>query len=280
MISEERPLNPAENDLFRSLKCEDLEVQRRLESLWHQKSRVKWHLQGDRNTKYFHSLASAHFRNNYISSLGIRDSMFLQPEEIKPQARNYFVGLFKRLDSVPFSLQGLSFLSLPDSQAASLINPFSEAEIHEALMGCGSSKAPRPDELNFYFYKCAWRVFKSDLISMFTDLHNFGKLPKGLNSAFLVLVPKVAGTSSLSEFRPISLIHGLYKLLAKVLSFRLRSVLPTVIAENQQAFLKGRNISDCSMVANEIIRILSVRKERAFMLKIDFQKAFDSISWV
>lgn len=52
-----------------------------------------------------------------------------------------------------------------------------------------------------------------------------------------------------------------------------------MISKNQQAFLKERSILDYSMVASEVIHILSVRKERAMMLKLDFKKAFNSVSW-
>lgn len=55
-------------------------------------------------------------------------------------------------------------------------------------------------------------------------------------------------------------------------------MLSYVISDNQQALLKGRSILDCSMIASEVIHILSVRRERAFMIKHDFQKAFDSVS--
>lgn len=94
-----------------------------------------------------------------------------------------------------------------------------------------------------------------------------------------MLVPKVAGTCSLAEFWPVSLNNGVYKLISKVLSFRLRKVLFSVISKNQQAFIRGRSILDCSMIASELIHILSTRKELAVLLKLDFQKAFDSISW-
>lgn len=135
----------------------------------------------------------------------------------------------------------------------------------------------RPDGLNFHFYKKAWHIMKEDLMAVFSSFFSTGKLPKGLNSSFLVLVPKVPGTSSITDFRPISLINGVYKLLSKVLSFQLRAVLPTVISETQQAFLKERNILDCSMIAFEVINIISRRRERAVILKLDFQKAFDCL---
>lgn len=55
--------------------------------------------------------------------------------------------------------------------------------------------------------------------------------------------------------------------------------MPFIIAEDQQAFIQGRNIADCSMIANEFIHLLAARRVRAFLFKTDFRKAFNSISW-
>ena len=73
------------------------------------------------------------------------------------------------------------------------------------------------------------------------------------------------------------MIHGLYKIVAKLLSTRLRSILPDVISVNQSAFIAGRQILDGFMIANEVVH--SSKKDRGFLLKVDFHKAFDSILW-
>ncbi|XP_050222864.1 uncharacterized protein LOC126672962 [Mercurialis annua] len=120
---------------------------------------------------------------------------------------------------------------------------------------------------------------KHDFLKLFSTFHSTGKFPSGINTAFLVLIPKVKGAINLTDFRPISLINGVFKLLSKVLANRLSIVLPHVISENQFGFIKGRSIHDCHMVASEILHIAARRKEKIFVIKLDFKKAFDSISW-
>lgn len=107
--------------------------------------------------------------------------------------------------------------------------------------------------MNFYFYKKAWVVLKDDIIAAFDKFYSIGKLENGLNSLFLVLVPKVDGFSSLADFKPISLLNDFYKLLAKVLSIHLRAVWPFVIAQNQQAFIRGKSLLDCAMIAIKVV---------------------------
>lgn len=142
-----------------------------------------------------------------------------------------------------------------------MVSHFIEEEVYEGLMSCRSNKALGPDNLNFHFYKNAWNIMKTDILLVFHEFYKSGKLPRGINSSFMVLTPKVAGTCILLEFWPISLINGIYKMISKVLSFRLRAVLLSIIAENQQAFLKGRIILDCSIMANEVLHILSKCKK-------------------
>ena len=71
---------------------------------------------------------------------------------------------------------------------------------------------------------------------------------------FLVLLPKRGGgVEDLGDFRPISLLGGLYKLLAKVLANRLKKVIGKVVSIDQNAFVMGRQILDASLIANEVI---------------------------
>ncbi|XP_028108106.1 uncharacterized protein LOC114306978 [Camellia sinensis] len=104
-------------------------------------------------------------------------------------------------------------------------------------------------------------------------------IKKGLNSTFLTLIPKIPNPSSLSDYRPISLLGCIYKVLAKVLSSRLKSVLPKLIDETQSAFVKGRQILDGILIANEVVDLWKRNSLGGLLLKLDFQKAFDSVNW-
>jgi mannosylglycoprotein endo-beta-mannosidase len=103
---------------------------------------------------------------------------------------------------------------------------------------------------------------------MVKEFFRTGKLPKGINSSFMTLIPKTKGLSRFSHFFLISLIHGLYKMLAKLLSTRLRSVLLDVISVNQSAFIAGRQILDGFMIAKEVVHGIRNKKGRNFLLKV------------
>ena len=74
----------------------------------------------------------------------------------------------------------------------------------------------------------------------FREFHEQGRFVKSLNATFLVLMPKKGGAQDLKDFKPISLIGSLSKLLAKVLADRLQKVASKVVSKFLKAFVEGR----------------------------------------
>ena len=95
----------------------------------------------------------------------------------------------------------------------------------------------------------------------------------------MVLVLKKGGVDDLCDFRPISLVGGLYQLLAKVLANRLQKVVSKVVSPTQNAFVEGRQILNAALIANEAIDSLLKRDETSVLCKLDLEKAYDHINW-
>ena len=116
-------------------------------------------------------------------------------------------------------------------------------------------------------------------MELFKEFYDQRSFAKSLNTTFLVLIPKKGGDEDLGDFRPISLLGGLYKLLAKVLAIRLKKVLGKVVSEDQNEFVKGRQILDASLIANEVVDFWQKRKEQGLICKLDIEKSYDNINW-
>ena len=95
----------------------------------------------------------------------------------------------------------------------------------------------------------------------------------------MVLLPKKDGAEGISDYRPISLIHAIAKIIAKVLSLRLAPHMDALISNAQSAFIKKRSIHDNFMYVRNFARCLHKRKTPALLFKLDIRKAFDSVKW-
>lgn len=114
---------------------------------------------------------------------------------------------------------------------------------------------------------------------MFDQFHHFTSLPSSFASYFVTIIPKVNSLSHLGEFRLISLMGSLYKLVAKVLTVRLSSVIEKLISSKQSSFLKGRMMVDEVVDVNEVNDLAKRSKRARLILKVDFEKAYDIVSW-
>jgi hypothetical protein len=83
----------------------------------------------------------------------------------------------------------------------------------------------------------------------------------------------------MSKFRQISLLNCSYKIFTKVLTNRLRYVADRLIASNQTTFIKGRYILESVVTAHEILHDMHHSKQHGFVLKLDYEKAYDKVSW-
>ena len=139
-----------------------------------------------------------------------------------------------------------------------------------------------PDEMPPLFYQNFWSLVGSDVTTSILHYLNTGSLPTPLNHTFITLIPKTKNPKRVIKFRPISLCNVLYKIFSKVLANRLEQVLPHLIFKHQNAFIKGRLITDNIMVAFETLHYMknhNLGKNGFMALKLDINKAYDRVEW-
>ncbi|GJX77000.1 RNA-directed DNA polymerase, eukaryota, reverse transcriptase zinc-binding domain protein [Tanacetum coccineum] len=102
------------------------------------------------------------------------------------------------------------------------------------------------------------------------------KSPGG-NSSFIALIPKNPDANMVKDFRPISLIGSLYKIIAKILANRLVVVLGDIVNEVQSAFIANKQILDGTFILNELVQWCKAKKKQSLIFKADFEKSYDSV---
>ena len=259
-------------DLWRLLKAKEANII--------QRARSRWLKEGDANSKYFfHRCVKMRNNRNSIKALKVGEVWVQSPMEAKRVVKEYFLDHVSSVVWEHSKLDGVPFDSLSVEQNGGLVAPFSLEEIEVVVMESDGDKSLGPDGFNFAFVKRFWYLMKNEVRIMFDQFYANEVLPKALLSYFVALIPKINSPQELKDFRPISLLGCLYKLLAKVLAKRLAGVMYSIISSNQSAFLKGRNLVDGVMVINELVDYAKKSKEEVLILKVDFEKAYDSVDW-
>jgi len=248
-------------------------------SICWQQSRAQWLREEDANSKYFHGIMSNRRRRNSIPFFLVNGVLVEGVDNVQNAVYSHFSTHFQRRPLQRPCMDSLAFRSLSTEEGATLTRPFSVDEVRRAVWDCENYKSPGPDGINFGFIKEFWDTLKDDVMRFLGEFHRNGKLARGINSTFIALIPKIDNPQCLHDFRPISLVSSLYKILAKVLANRLCGVIGSVISDSQSAFIKGRQILDGILVANEIVDEARRSKKELILFKVDFEKAYDSIDF-
>ena len=177
-------------------------------------------------------------------------------------------------------LQGLPIPTLSAQDCSLLNKPISSVEIEDIVFQLGPHKAPGPDGIPAFFYHEYWSIVKSDVVNTVQAFFHSSSLFKPLNHTFITLIPKVTYPEEVNHFRPISLCNVIYKIISKILVNRLKPLMDKLITPFQNAFIKGRNISDNILIAHEIMNGLRKKRGKKYSfgaLKIDMSKAYDKV---
>lgn len=155
-------------------------------------------------------------------------------------------------------------------------NNISREEILTSLKGMKNNKSPGSDGFTAEFFKFFWSDLSQFIEKSFQYSFKKGMLSNVQSQGIISILPKGNKPREfLKNWRPISLLNVSYKLLSTVLANRLKPLLNTLIHENQKGFLAGRYIGENT----KLLYDCNEKCKPRLVLLIDFEKAFDPVSW-
>lgn len=174
----------------------------------------------------------------------------------------------------------LQFRNKVSKEAASLLSKLiTNLEIEEAIKFSSPLKSPGSDGFNNLFFKLCGPIVGEDVSTTIKDFFHNGKMLKELNYAFVTLILKIENLTSAANFSLISLPNELYKVISRIMAYRLKQMISRIINPTQSAFIPGKSILDNVLLSHELIRGFHLDKGSPKMfLKIDLSKAFDMLA--
>ncbi|XP_019194227.1 PREDICTED: uncharacterized protein LOC109188138 [Ipomoea nil] len=167
-------------------------------------------------------------------------------------------------------------------QNEGLLRPFEESEVKSTLFSMYPDKAPGPDGMNPGFYQHFWDVVGTDVSSYIVNCLNTCSLLGQLNETNIILIPKKKAPEMVSDYRPIALSNVIYRIMAKVITARMKPLMENIISESQSAFISERLITDNILIAAKVGHYLN-KKQCGLAgwgaLKLDMAKAYDRMEW-
>ncbi|GJW88814.1 RNA-directed DNA polymerase, eukaryota [Tanacetum coccineum] len=201
------------------------------------------------------------------------------PSTMKNEFLSHFKNRFDCPSSTRLSLD-MNFLDqLSSDIQLDLEKNVSLEELNRVVWDFSLDKSLGPDGFTFGFYQRYWSFLENDVMEAVSYFFQHGSFLKGGNSSFIALIPKTQNANMVKDFRPISLIGSLYKIIAKILANCLVVVMGDIVSDVQSAFVADRQILDGPFILNDLIQWCKSKKKQAMIFKVDFEKAFDSVRW-
>lgn len=245
------------------------------------RSRAKWLEEGEQNSHYFFNLEKYHSNLNTINKLNIDGDLTSNFDSISKYCSRFYGNLnssnFCQTSTSAF-LDSLTVKTFNEDQRLSCDHVITIEEVEDAIKSLKNNKSPGIDGLVSEFYKMFSAELAPFLFEVFLECITKEQLTTTMTQGLITLIPKPSKDITLIDnWRPISLLNNDYKIFALIFAKRLKMVLDSIIEETQSGFMTKRHITNNIRLVIDILDYAEMLDDNAFILFLDFYKAFDTV---
>ena len=206
--------------------------------------------------------------------------------DILTEIEKFYKGLYSSYDN---KLQDVNIDTLIDKNETTILDDNMSKKLEGsinyeealfALKNMANGKSPGSDGFTVEFFKFFWKDLGYFLIRSINYGFHVGELSTTQKQGIISILPKGDKPREfLTNWRPISLLNVTYKIASACIANRIKNVLDCLIHNNQKGFLKDRFIGENTRMIYDVISSVQEKHIPGMLLLVDFEKAFDSISW-
>ena len=249
--------------------------------------RARWQqlAEGEKPSKFFLNLENRNFVSKHIRELKVGNHNITKPTEILNNMKTFYETLYKEKNTINNDFINYKHITdklpkLNREEQESIEREINIEDLKHIVYKSKNNKSPGPDGFSNEFYKSFWDQIQILLLQLMNHYREKGELNKRQISGIITCIPKGGKIrNDLKNWRPITLLNSIYKFYSGILAERIKNLLPKLIHVDQKGFINGRFIGENTRLTYDIINECESKKMKGLIILIDFEKAFDSISW-
>ena len=240
----------------------------------------------EKPTKYFCNLETYKAVNKIIPKLVKQDGIITDQHDILNEAKDFYHNLYSSKDKnltdinleKEFNDYDIPKLSSDESNSIEGLISYEEASL--CLKTMANNKSPGTSGFNADFFKVFWKYLGHFIVRSINFGFNKGELSVTQKEGIITCIPKENKSKYyMKNYRPISLLNCIYKIASGVIANRFKTTLHKLIHKDQTGFISGRYLGENTRLVYDIMHCAEQYNLKGLLLLIDFEKAFDSISW-
>ena len=251
------------------------------------RSRIQWLSEGEKPSKWFCSLEYKNYIEKTIKRVELPNgSNITEQNQILKAVKEFYENLFANKDHLLSDinlnnvLKDISYNKLSSAETEKLEGELTLEEISIALKNMKHNKTPGIDGFPSEFFKTFWLNLKHFVLRSLNSSFKKGEFSISLRRTIITCLPKGnKPREKLKNWRPLSMLSVLYKIASASLANRVKPVLNKIISKIQTGFVPGRYIGESTRLVYDLMHHTEEKNIPGLLMLIDFEKAFDSISW-
>lgn len=247
------------------------------------RSKIQYREEGEKCTRYFVQLEKQRAKGKIIDSLRLNDGTITTDQKlILDEEVKFYKELYKE-ELTDQTAQNILLdnidNTLTDTDRDSCEGHITLDEAETAVQAFKCDKSPGSDGLTAEFYRCFWKTIGQDFVEIANFAFDNGRLSTTQRRGIISLIFKKGDKLDLKNWRPISLLNIDYKIITKILTNRIKKVLPSIIHPDQTSSVPGRSIAQTTAFIRDLIDYVNRNNLPGAIICLDQMKAFDRVDW-